>query len=210
MEGVVRPERLELSGNTQVDAAGQILVGAQNYRHQIYMSGNLTNNGNVRFTTLAAELYNANPAAGVGYSDVIFDNKLKDQSVICNNTTYFYRIQVSKGTDQTYVLNVDADNNTRFRLMGRNDQQAYSLSNTPNIPNLNALGLLSGTLRFGPNIVIPSLSTDCICCGRRCRPMVRWLFGYHEFNGFVQRAICIWNYPVFIWLPGYPSWKYRD
>ena len=150
---------VRIFGNTLVDAAGQILVGAQNYRHQIYLTGDLTNNGNVRFTTLAAELYNANPGVADGYSDVIFDNGLEDQYVTCNNTTYFYRIQVSKGTDQTYVLNIDADNNTRFRLMGRNDQQYYNLSNTPNIANLNALGLLSGTLRFGPNIIIPSLAT---------------------------------------------------
>ena len=146
-------------GNTVVDATGQILVGAQNYRHQIYLSGDLTNNGIVKFTTLAAELYNANPGATDGYSDVIFDNGLKDQFVTCNNTTYFYRIQVSKGTDQTYILNIDASSSANFRLMGRNDQQFYNLSNTPNISNLNALGLLSGTLRLGQNIIIPSLAT---------------------------------------------------
>ncbi len=38
--------------------------------------------------------------------------------------------------------------------------QPYNPGTPPNLPNLNAIGLLSGTVRFGPNIVIPSLATD--------------------------------------------------
>ncbi len=149
-------------GNAQVDASGQILVGAQRYRHQIYFSGNLTNYGIIRLTTLLAPNYTTDPPlVSDGYSDAIFDNSGKDQFVYCGNTSVFYRIQISKGTDQTYILNIDANSSTNFQLMGRNNRQDFNPGTAPNIPNMNALGLLSGTLRLGPGIIIPSLTTNC-------------------------------------------------
>ncbi len=150
---------VRITGHTSVSAGRQILVGAQAYRHQIFMGGDLTNNGNVRFTTLAAPNYIGNPAAAEGYSDVIFNNATADQHIICNGPTYFYRIEIVKGTDQTFILHIDADANNRFYLYGRNDQQDYNWTNSPTIPNDNALGLEAGTVRLGPNIVLPSLAT---------------------------------------------------
>ena len=44
-------------------------------------------------------------------------------SIVCNGTTVFYRLQVSKGIDKTYILNIDADAANRFFLYGRNDTQ---------------------------------------------------------------------------------------
>jgi len=51
---------VRITGHTTVSATSQILVGAQAYRHQIFIGGDLTNNGNVRFATLAAPNYIAN------------------------------------------------------------------------------------------------------------------------------------------------------
>jgi hypothetical protein len=84
---------------------------------------------------------------------VIFNNGSADQYVVCNGPTVFYRIQVAKGTDQTYVLHIDADAAGNFKLQGRNDRQdSYDPTDfgadAPNISNLNALGLLSGTCRL--------------------------------------------------------------
>jgi len=44
-------------------------------------------------------------------------------------------------------------------LYGRNDLQDWNSTNSPTIVNDNALGLEAGTVRLGPNIVIPSIST---------------------------------------------------
>ena len=150
---------VRITGNTGVSVNGKILVGAQNYRHQVFLSGDLINNGTILFTTLGAPNYTGNPAAGVGFSDVIFNNGTADQHIMCNGTTIFYRIEVVKGTDQTFVLHIDADATNRFYLYGRNDLQDYNWTNSPNIPNDNALGLETGTVRLGPNIVIQSLAT---------------------------------------------------
>ncbi len=163
---------VNISGNVTVNANGQIGIGNINIgsaantggrSHQITIGGDLINNGGtVKFTNMTAPVYNANPTGGAqaGWSDVIFNNGTKDQYVVCNGPTVFYRIQVSKGTDQSYVLNIDADSPARFQLMGRNERTTYNPGTPPNLPNLNAIGLLSGTVRFGPNIVIPSLATD--------------------------------------------------
>ncbi len=163
---------VSIKGNVTVNENGQIGIGNINVgsaantggrSHQVTIAGDLNNNGGtVKFTNMTAPVYNADPTGGAqaGWSDVIFNNGTRDQFVVCNGPTVFYRIQVSKGTDQTYVLNIDADNSARFQLMGRNERTAYNPGTPPNLPNLNAIGLLSGTVRFGPNIVIPSLATD--------------------------------------------------
>ena len=69
----------------------------------------------------------------------------------------FYRIEIDKGVDQTYILNIDASATNHFRLYGRNNQEPGT--NAPNINNPHALGLQAGTVRLGQNIVIPSLAT---------------------------------------------------
>ena len=117
---------VNITGNVTVNANGQIGVGNINIgsaanlggrSHQITISGDLINNGGiVKFTNMVTPVYNANPPAGAqaGWSDVIFNNGNKDQYVVCNGTTVFYRMQIAKGSDQTYVLNVDADNVNEF------------------------------------------------------------------------------------------------
>ncbi|HLO60057.1 MAG TPA: gliding motility-associated C-terminal domain-containing protein [Bacteroidales bacterium] len=165
---------VNFNGDVIVNQNGRIGVGVRNIgsstattsggrSHQITIKGNLYNNGGiVRFTNMTSPVYGGNPTGGTqaGWSDVIFNNGIKDQYVVCDGPTVFYRIEIAKGTDQTFILHIDADNNTRFQLMGRNERTTYNPGTPPNLPNYNALGLLSGTLRLGPNIVIPSLSTD--------------------------------------------------
>ncbi|MBN1416427.1 MAG: hypothetical protein JW973_15090, partial [Bacteroidales bacterium] len=168
---------VNFNGDVTVNANGQIAVGNRNIgsafgmtnrSHQITITGNLYNNGGtVRFTNMTGPVYTANPPGGAqaGWSDVIFNNANADQYVDCNGITIFYRIQISKGTDQTYVLNIDADGPDQFFLYGRNDRHtSYDPTalgpDVPNIVNLNALGLLSGTCRLGNNIALPALSSQ--------------------------------------------------
>ncbi|MBN2275400.1 MAG: hypothetical protein JXK95_13785 [Bacteroidales bacterium] len=152
---------VRIYGNTLVNANGQIQVGTRNYRHQIYMTGDLTNYGTVGFTSMSAPDYDSDPTEGC--SDVYFNNNNADQNILCYGTTVFYRIVISKGSDQTFVLNIDADAPNRFYLYGRNNTQSSPPSpGPPNIPNNNALGLLSGTVRLGTNISLPCLSYNAV------------------------------------------------
>ncbi|HEX2394195.1 MAG TPA: hypothetical protein VHI78_02555, partial [Bacteroidales bacterium] len=164
---------LIFNGDVTVSANGQVRMSAGNFRHTITIRGNLLNNGGiVRFLNTSAYTYTSNPATG--YSDVIFDNGNADQYLVCNGLTEFYRIGIVKGTDQTYVLHIDADAGNRFFLYGRNDQQDYNWGPAgffpPSIPNNNALGLESGTVRLGHNIALPRLATinGAVNGGRNC------------------------------------------
>lgn len=152
---------LIIEGNLYVSSNGSIRLGTGNARHRITIRGDFTNYGSVRFTNQAAPNYTAYPTNG--YADVVFDNGTKDQYVSCNGQTDFYRIEINKGFDKTYVLHLDASSPSNFALYGRNDLQHYwpeSIGETPgNLSNNNALGLLAGTVRIGNNINIPVLAT---------------------------------------------------
>ncbi len=168
---------VDFNGDITVMPDGQIGVGNINIgsaasatvrSHQINIKGSLYNlGGTVRFTNMTAPVYTANPPNGAqaGWADVNFTNTNADQYVVCNGTTVFYRIVVAKGIDQTFVLNIDADAPNRFFLFGRNDRQnsyypqAFG-PDAPNILNLNALAINSGTCRLGNNISLPALSSQ--------------------------------------------------
>jgi len=147
---------INVFGSVTVNNNGRITVGTANLNHRFIVKGDFTNNGVVRFTNQAAPNYTGTPTNG--RADAVFNNTSADQSIICNGQTDFYRIEIDKGIDQTYVLNIDATDPVNFRLFGRNDQDQTGTA--PNITNPKALGLLAGTLRIGENIIIPSLSYD--------------------------------------------------
>lgn len=154
---------LTIMGNVYVSANGSIGLGSGNANHRIVVKGNFTNDGEVIFSEFNSEDYNGAYLSYYPYAtaDVVFNNATADQSLQCNGTSNFYRIEIDKGIDQTYVLNIDASNSANFRLFGRNDMQHYKPNETPpNLPNPNALGLLAGTVRLGNNIVIPCLGID--------------------------------------------------
>ncbi|WP_320054317.1 GEVED domain-containing protein [uncultured Acetobacteroides sp.] len=157
--GTAASRNLSIQGNVYVSANGSMGIGTGNANHRITINGDFTNDGSVRFTNQATPAYTSTPTTGT--SDVVFNNGTADQSLRCNGQSDFYRIEIDKGFDQTYVLNIDATATANFRLFGRNDQQHYlPTQSPPNLPNPNALGLLAGTVRLGSNISIPCLGTD--------------------------------------------------
>lgn len=150
---------LDIAGDVLVASAGRMSIGTGNASHRITVRGDFTNEGTVRLTNQASPNYTSVP--GDGRSDLVFNNPNAHQNLICNGQSDFYRIEIDKGIDQTYILNIDASNNTNFRLFGVTDMQSSPPSNSPpSIENANALGLLAGTVRLGPNIVILSLADN--------------------------------------------------
>lgn len=147
---------ISVSGDVDVNTNGSISLGSGNENHRFIVGGNFTNDGSVRFTNQVAPNYTGVP--NNGRADVVFNNGTADQQLQCNGLSDFYRIEIDKGIDQTYILNIDANSTGNFELYGKNN---YTQSTTPPaITNQNALGLLAGTLRLGPNIVIPSLCSN--------------------------------------------------
>jgi hypothetical protein len=152
---------IAIMGSVYVSANGSMGIGTGNANHRIIVNGNFTNDGVVRFTNQAAPAYKSTPTNGT--SDVVFNNGTADQNLLCNGLSDFYRIEIDKGIDQTYVLNIDASDDTKFKLFGRNDQQVSPPAGTPpGLENSNSLGLLAGTVRLGPNIVLPSISDKSV------------------------------------------------
>lgn len=152
---------ITVNGDVLVENSGFIRLGTgnigtgNNNAHRFIVRGDFTNNGDVQFTNLLAAGYN-NANHPNNRVDVVFDNATSDQSVLLNGPTRFYRIEIDKGFDKTYVLNIDATNTNYFNLWGRSN---LTPSGTPpSIPNPQALGLLAGTVRLGANITLPSLA----------------------------------------------------
>lgn len=147
---------VQVNGNVLVDNNGHIQLGTGNANHRFIVNGDFTNYGVVRFTNQSQPNYISFP--NDGRADVVFNNPAADQSLLLAGQSDFYRIEIDKGIDHTFVLNIDATNENNFKLFGRNNQEPSI--NVPNINNPHALGLLAGTVRLGRNIVIPSLATD--------------------------------------------------
>jgi fibronectin-binding autotransporter adhesin len=131
--------------------------------HQVYVGGDFTNNGTVKFhnlTTMVMDELSGKDGAYVsatsGAASVFFQGAA-DNTLTCNGVTDFYNLVVDKGTDATYKLTVTADAYAKFRLWGPNNlggDGAFSA----NPVSRKALWLKNGTLRLTGQVIIPSLS----------------------------------------------------
>ena len=156
---VATGRNIDIAGNVLIASGGRMSIGTGNAYHRITVRGDFTNEGTVRLTNQANPNYTSAPIDG--RSDLVFNNPNAHQNLVCNGPSDFYRIEIDKGIDQTYILNIDASNNTNFRLFGvTNTQVSPPANDPPSIENSNSLGLLAGTVRLGPNIVIHSLANS--------------------------------------------------
>jgi hypothetical protein len=122
--------------------------------HQVEIYGNLTNNGTVKFTNQAYPVFNAFPNNGIAS---VFFRGSSDNTLTCNGTTDFYNIIVDKGTDQTYILNINSAGYDKFRIFGANNATEFTGSDANN-PNIRkALWIRTGTLKLNGYVIIPSL-----------------------------------------------------
>lgn len=177
---------VEASGTIAVgDVDASTLVPSSNgifTFHELELLGDFTNNGTVDFenldegTTVSAGTYrNKYPTATdednlvgtvitpaeFGVVEVLFTNGGEDQLVTLNGPTDFYRIEIAKGSSQTWIAEFNASAAANFRLLGRiamnmSDDSDDALS----IDNHRALGLETGILKLGNNIVINQISKD--------------------------------------------------
>lgn len=149
---------MTVEGNVTVYSGATFSLGGGNAYHNLFVNGNFENEGTVTFTnsTIPAS-YTSNPAESV---TLTFNNTTSNQSFACNGPTILDKLVVDKGTDDTYMLDLNANTSANFSLRGRNDQDVTNPDSPGNVINNKALEVLAGTLRLGSNITIPRLLTS--------------------------------------------------
>jgi hypothetical protein len=137
-----------VNGHVTVASSGGIQVANSNNRHEFNLSGDFVNNGTAYFTNRVA----ANTAAEAtdGIVDVNFLSSTRNQQGVCNGVTRFYRIEVNKGSDDTYRATISASAAGNFNLFGAANYDINSASGA----NDNAMGLIAGTAELGTNVTV--------------------------------------------------------
>ncbi len=145
---------ISVYGTAQINASGELAVGTANARHEFNFYGDFNNSGRAEFTNRNTANYNNEATDGI--VDANFLSALHNQEINCNGVTNFYRIEIDKGSDQTYILDINANSTTNFNLFGPAD---YGHASTAQLNiNDNALGLLRGTVRLNNNVDVPVLN----------------------------------------------------
>ena len=169
--------------------------------HSLYLYGNFTNNGSVRFTglpspvnvlyyTLATTAY---PAGGTNYGDVqVYFMGTTNNTMACNGTTDLYRLIVAKGSDNTYTLEVTSSDTNNFALCGPDNQGDNTFDGGPDGYGYGAyykaLFIHYGILKLDTNINIPSLTE-----------------GGQDFNLVPTAELWINGAHVSVTVPGFPT-----
>lgn len=157
--GTVARTTININGDLSVSTGCNVRIASAAVTHYIYIGGNFTNSGSVRFTNQTTPDYADAPGDGMLF--ITFNSASRNQTVTCNGQTDFYRFIVDKGSDQTYSVTVSANNVTNFRLFGTNDDaDSGAGGDNTSVRTVNkALSIQNGTLILGNNISIPCLTT---------------------------------------------------
>ncbi len=139
-----------------IENDGKILTGTANARHQFNFYGDLINNGTLKFTNRVAPDYNNE--ANNGIVDANFLNSSKNQTIECNGISNFYRIEIDKGIDATYILDILSTDAANFNLYGFAHDNHSSVAQLAN--NDNSVGLIKGTVRLNDNVDVPVLNNN--------------------------------------------------
>ena len=138
---------LTVNDNVQINASGELNVGTANARHEFNFYGDFLNQGRAEFTNKTGATYYSEATNGI--VDANFLNESSNQTIDCNGVTNFYRIEIDKGIDQTYILDINSLSAANFNLFGSANHRSSS----------NAMGLVAGTVRLNTNVNIPVLNT---------------------------------------------------
>ncbi len=149
---------MTISGHVTIATTGGISTANANLRHEFNLSGDFTNNGTAYFTNRVVADYTGAEATN-GIVDVNMRSASRDQAITCNGDTRFYRIEINKGSDDTYKATITAADPSFFSLFGKAD---YDINGNQNATNDNAIGLIYGTIEIGANVVIPQLNAGPI------------------------------------------------
>lgn len=160
---------IDIESNGVIRIHNDVKGGNKNTFVTLQVGGDLINNGNLiltrrgnaAFTAAESRKDEANYGRGIlhftGAANARFE---------CLNTTQISQLIVDKGSDQTYVLTLFADNREHFALTGRANEQATDNAGTgygnsvPDNPDkiYKPLWLKNGTLELTGDVLIKTLS----------------------------------------------------
>jgi fibronectin-binding autotransporter adhesin len=146
-------DSLIIGDDLTIESDGRMYIRDSGTRHQIVIGGNMTNNGTF-YMSNETQYTNTTNAAEVTFIG-------EDNNVITGTggATQFYRLIIDKGSDQTYILDIDVSN---FALFGPTNQNNVPDGSTnPNEPNpvINkALWVKNGTCKLESGIYIEELT----------------------------------------------------
>jgi len=161
---------ITVNGNMTIAASGEVSVGSGNpgtpaannahdTYHQLLLQGDFTNNGTCNFSNNTAPNYTTYTAGGA--VTVRFQGASDNVATIAN-TTQFYNLVIEKGTDQTYILEINSSNQSFFQIFGRNNGTSNPAPQSTTDGNFTSTGkalyLRTGTLKLTGDLYIPSLS----------------------------------------------------
>lgn len=150
---------IEVQGDVLVETEGFITVSTGDARHEFDLYGDFTNQGIVEFTNFgSAQFTNLNPTNGI--VDLNFKSPDQDQILQLDSITNLYRIEIDKGVDDTYVVDIQAKDAEDWNLFGYANQSHDADNQLVSAldENINALGLYFGTVKLGVNVDIPRLN----------------------------------------------------
>jgi len=150
---------IDLFGDMFIETDGELAVGTANARHEFNFYGDFTNNGIAGFSQRTSQ--SVSTEASNGIVDANFVSGAQDQTINCNNNTYFYRIEVDKGVDDTYTLFLQASGSSFFTLTGPADYD-YDLDDPGPLTNDNALAVYNGTVSLGGDVTVDPIGTTGI------------------------------------------------
>lgn len=102
---------LDIDGNIDVDAGGNFTVGNFAAIHQVTLQGDLTNDGVIDWSN-AAQYSDASASGAVN----LISDGANNSIYTCNSRTDVYSLEVDKGVDQTYQLEVNASAVANFKF----------------------------------------------------------------------------------------------
>ncbi|QHT66707.1 hypothetical protein GXP67_08565 [Rhodocytophaga rosea] len=154
-------EATGIAGDMRIAAGTIVNTGLFGQVHDIYVNGNLVNNGILDLSN-APQYVNATASFTPlkGAANVYFTGLSNNTVSGSGNQFEFYRLIVAKGTDQTYLLTVNPSKTNVFNLFAPTQPGNSTPCDDPNPdPVINkALWIRSGTLKLTSKITIPKLS----------------------------------------------------
>lgn len=156
--GTTTNRTLTVNGDVTIEAGSSITVGSAGGLHEFNLLGDLTNNGGTLALTnyTSANYTTATPTNGAVNANFI--SGLENQELVCNGFSKFWRIKIDKGSDDTYKLRITANSVANFNLWGYANENHGPVAQLAN--NLNALGLVRGTVEIGTNVEVNQLGTN--------------------------------------------------
>jgi len=149
------------NGQVLVESEGIIRVSDDTglIRHKWFFYDDLINNGGeVKFTnrTVGGSSAYINQESN-HIIEAFFVSSNQNQKLVANGESFFSRMVIDKGSDETYILTISSNGPDKFKLLGRcrTNLGPFQQQFVDESINQNSFALINGTAEIRQNIFIP-------------------------------------------------------